>query len=134
MTNSHYDDFTYLQGVIPLGGCKVEKVERGPGKSKFGLKISHTDFVAGRTLVLAAEKEEEQAAWFQALNDCSRVYVRSRMCCIDIYVSNAWERRPAVCEHFGGRATDTLTDPLLPATQPFPPPAAPWKMPYWVTA
>lgn len=51
----------------------MELVERGPKGSKFGLKISHPDFVAGRFLVLAAEKEEEQKAWEKALNDCSRV-------------------------------------------------------------
>ena len=61
--------------MIPLGGCKVEAVERGPGKSKFGIKISHPDFVAGRTLILASEKEDDQTGWIQALNDCSRVCV-----------------------------------------------------------
>jgi hypothetical protein len=62
-----------MQGVIPLGGCKVEPIERGPGKSKFGIKITHPDFVAGRSLVLAADKQEDQEAWISTLNDCSRV-------------------------------------------------------------
>lgn len=61
------------KGVIPLGGCKVDLVERGPKASKLGLKITHPDFLAGRMLVLAAETEPEQKAWLEALNDCSRV-------------------------------------------------------------
>jgi hypothetical protein len=65
----------FLQGVVPLGGCKVEKVERGPKGSKFGLKITHPDFYAGRQLILAADKEDDQEAWLKAINDCSRVYV-----------------------------------------------------------
>ncbi len=59
--------------MIPLGGCKVETIERGPRNSKFGLKITHPDFTSGRMLVLAAEKDEDHKAWLQALNDCSRV-------------------------------------------------------------
>ncbi len=61
------------QGVIPLGGCKVEPVERGPRGSKFGIKITHPDFVAGKMLVLACDKEDDQKAWLRALTDCSRV-------------------------------------------------------------
>ena len=48
-------------------------MERGPKGVKFGLKITHPDFTAGRQLILAAEKEEQQKEWLKALNDCSRV-------------------------------------------------------------
>ena len=37
---------TKAKGAIPLGGCKVDLVERGP-KAKFGIKITHPDFYAG---------------------------------------------------------------------------------------
>lgn len=62
-----------LQGVIPLGGCTVELVERGPKASKFGIRISHPDFVRGKFLVFAAENVDDQKAWEKALRDCSRV-------------------------------------------------------------
>jgi hypothetical protein len=62
-----------VQGIVPLGGCKVEKVERGPKGSKSGLQITHPDFYEGRMLILSAESAEDQEAWFVALNNCSRV-------------------------------------------------------------
>ena len=37
---------TKAKGAIPLGGCKVDLVERGP-KAKYGIKITHPDFYAG---------------------------------------------------------------------------------------
>jgi hypothetical protein len=61
------------QGVIPLGGSKVELVERGPKGNKFGIKVTHPDFFAGRALVLAAESETGQKEWLDTLQDCSRV-------------------------------------------------------------
>ena len=64
---------TKPKGLIPLGGCHVEEVARGPKGAKFGLKVSHADFPAGKVLVLAAEKKEDQALWLRALLDCSRV-------------------------------------------------------------
>lgn len=63
----------FTQGVIPLGGCKVELVERGPKGAKFGLKITSPDFYPGRMLILATDKEDDQKGWLQTLNDCSRV-------------------------------------------------------------
>ncbi len=51
----------------------METIERGPRGTKFGLKVTHPDFTAGRALVLAADKEESQKLWLQTLNDCSRV-------------------------------------------------------------
>ena len=65
--------FFPLQGIVPLGGCKVEKVERGPKGGKFGLRITHPDFYAGRELILAQETSADQEAWLVALNNCSRV-------------------------------------------------------------
>lgn len=67
----HFD--TKPKGVIPLGGCKVDVVERGPKSFKWGLRITHPDFYAGRMLVLAAESEDDQKAWLISLGDCSRV-------------------------------------------------------------
>lgn len=64
---------TKPKGVIPLGGCKVDLVERGPKGFKFGLRITHPDFYAGKMLILAAESLDEQKAWLETLNDCSRV-------------------------------------------------------------
>jgi len=59
--------------AIPLGGCKVDLVDRGPKAARFGLRITHPDFYAGRMLILAAESADEQKAWLETLNDCSRV-------------------------------------------------------------
>lgn len=70
---THFD--TKPKGAIPLGGCKVDLVERGPKGMKFGLRITHPDFYAGRMLVLAAESADEQKAWLDTLSDCSRVCV-----------------------------------------------------------
>ncbi len=70
---------TKPKGIIPLGGCKVEKLQRGPQGGKFGLKISHPDFAAGKMLVLAAEKEEDQRGWEKAINDCSRVTMENAL-------------------------------------------------------
>ncbi len=67
----HFD--TKPKGCIPLGGCKVDCIERGPKDFNFGLRITHPDFFAGRQLVLTAEKKDEQTAWLEALTDCSRV-------------------------------------------------------------
>ena len=67
-----------MQGVLPLGGAKVELVERGPKGNKFGIKVSHPDFYAGRALILASENAEEQQKWLTALQDCSRVCVPKR--------------------------------------------------------
>lgn len=64
---------TKPKGVLPLGGAKVETVERGPKGCKFGIKVSHPDFYAGRALILSAETEESQKQWLTALQDCSRV-------------------------------------------------------------
>jgi hypothetical protein len=64
---------SHEQGVIPLGGSKVEVVERGPKGNKFGIKVTHPDFFAGRALVLAAESETGQKEWMETLQDCSRV-------------------------------------------------------------
>ena len=61
------------QGIVPLGGSKVEKVERGPKGSKFGLKITHPDFMAGRALVLSADNAASQTAWLATLQEASRV-------------------------------------------------------------
>lgn len=67
---------TKPKGIIPLGGCKVDVVERGPkGLASWGLRITHPDFYTGKLLILAAESEAEQKAWLEALTDCSRVYV-----------------------------------------------------------
>jgi len=41
---------TKAKGAIPLGGCKVDLVERGP-KAKYGIKITHPDFYAGAWLL-----------------------------------------------------------------------------------
>lgn len=68
---THFD--TKPKGVIPLGGCKVDLVERGPKGCKFGLRITHPDFYAGRMLILACETAEDQKAWLEVLTDCSRV-------------------------------------------------------------
>ena len=70
---------TKPKGIIPLGGCKVELIARGPSKGKFGLKITHPDFMPGKMLILAAEKEDDQKAWEQALTDCSRVTLENAM-------------------------------------------------------
>lgn len=75
-----FDSFdTKPRGVIPLGGCNVEKVERGPAGTTFGFCISHPDFVAGRVLVLAAETEEDQKAWLTAIDECSRVTMENAL-------------------------------------------------------
>jgi len=76
-TQAHFD--TKPKGVIPLGGCTVELVERGPGKSSFGLRIQHPDFYAGRALVLAGENGEEQIAWKETLQNCSRVTMENAL-------------------------------------------------------
>jgi hypothetical protein len=68
---AHFD--TKPKGVIPLGGCKVDLVDRGPKAYKYGLRITHPDFIAGRMLILAAETADEQKAWLESLTDCSRV-------------------------------------------------------------
>ena len=47
--SSQFD--TKPKGLIPLGGCHVEEVARGPKGTKFGLKVSHADFPAGKVLV-----------------------------------------------------------------------------------
>ena len=62
-----------LQGVVPLGGSKVETIERGPKGNKFGIKVTHPDFSAGRALILAAESADAQKSWLTTLQDCSRV-------------------------------------------------------------
>jgi hypothetical protein len=77
LTQTFFD--TKPKGIIPLGGCKVELTPRGPSKGKFGLKITHPDFMAGKMLILAAEKEDDQKAWEQALTDCSRVTLENAM-------------------------------------------------------
>ena len=64
--------------MIPLGGSKVELVERGPKGNKFGLKVTHPDFHAGRALILAAETADGQKQWKETLEDCSRVCVECR--------------------------------------------------------
>jgi hypothetical protein len=76
-TQTFFD--TKPKGIIPLGGCKVEKLQRGPQGGKFGLKISHHDFAAGKMLVLSAEKEDDQRGWEKALNDCSRVTMENAL-------------------------------------------------------
>lgn len=48
-------------------------MDRGPKAARFGLRITHPDFYAGRMLILAAESADEQKAWLETLNDCSRV-------------------------------------------------------------
>lgn len=73
----HFD--TKPKGIVPLGGCKVEKVERGPKGGKVGLQITHPDFYEGRMLILAAESAEDQEAWFAALNNCSRVTMENAL-------------------------------------------------------
>lgn len=55
---AHFD--TKPKGCIPLGGCKVDLVDRGPKGIRFGLRITHPDFFAGRLLILAAENEADQ--------------------------------------------------------------------------
>lgn len=70
---AHHIQRFWPQGIVPLGGCKVEKVERGPKGGKFGLRITHPDFYAGRELILAQETAADQDAWLVALNNCSRV-------------------------------------------------------------
>jgi hypothetical protein len=77
LTQTFFD--TKPKGIIPLGGCKVDAVARGPNGKKFGLKITHPDFMAGKMLILAAETEADQKAWEQALNDCSRVTLENAM-------------------------------------------------------
>ena len=77
ITQSHFD--TKPKGIIPLGGCKVEAVERGPKGAKFGIKVTHPDFLSGKLLVLAAESASEQTSWEKALNDCSRVTLENAM-------------------------------------------------------
>ncbi|CAE7708472.1 PLEKHD1, partial [Symbiodinium sp. KB8] len=74
----HFDNKP--KGVIPLGGCSVELIERGPKESGMhGLKVTHPDFYTGRHLVLCAESEDEQRAWFDALNDCGRVTMENAL-------------------------------------------------------
>lgn len=68
---THFD--TKPKGVIPLGGCKVDLVERGPKGSRYGLRITHPDFYAGRMLILASDSSDDQKGWLEVLNDCSRV-------------------------------------------------------------
>jgi len=54
-------------------------VERGPKGTKFGLKITHPDFMAGKLLILSADSAVEQRSWEQSLNDCSRVTLENAM-------------------------------------------------------
>jgi hypothetical protein len=70
---------TKPKGLVPLGGSKVETVERGPKGCKFGIKVTHPDFYAGRALVLAAESAESQEAWKKTLEDCSRVTMQNAL-------------------------------------------------------
>lgn len=78
-----YPSLYGFQGVIPLGGSKVELIERGPKGCKFGLKVTHPDFLAGRALVLAAETADAQTQWKEALEDCSRV-------CVPFWLHPGW--------------------------------------------
>jgi hypothetical protein len=71
---------TKPKGAIPLGGCRVERVARGPPGAPFGLRVSQPDFRPGKTLLLAAELEEEQAAWERVIRElCSRVTVENAL-------------------------------------------------------
>jgi hypothetical protein len=55
-------------------------VERGPkGSAKFGLRVTHPDFYAGRMLVLACDSLDDQKAWFDTLTDCSRVTMENAL-------------------------------------------------------
>jgi myosin heavy subunit len=76
-TAAHFD--TKPKGVIPLGGCTVDLVERGPGRTSFGVRIQHPDFYAGRALILAAETERDQIAWKDTLLNCSRVTMENAL-------------------------------------------------------
>ncbi|RYG52626.1 hypothetical protein EON67_00755 [archaeon] len=111
---------TKPKGIIPLGGCKVDVVERGPkGLTSWGLRITHPDFYTGKLLILAAESEAEQKAWLEALTDCSRVYVaRPRAC------SHA-----LACAH-ASRPCHTLTHARARARGGL---AGQWRMRSWVT-
>ena len=47
--------------------------------NKFGIKVTHPDFVAGRALILAADSADAQKSWLQALQDCSRVTMQNAL-------------------------------------------------------
>lgn len=69
----------HSQGIIPLGGCKVESTKRGPKGASFGIKVTHPDFAAGKLLILACEAEDDARGWERALADCSRVTMENAL-------------------------------------------------------